>query len=103
MQNFKPRALICALTAVGAFGAVSAGTVFAQAAPEKKTEKIEVTGSNIKRVDAEGPSAVLVISRDEIEKSGNSTIADLLRNLPINNAGTFSESTSGGNSFAPGT
>ena len=103
MQNFKPRALICALTAVGAFGAVSAGNVFAQAASEKKAERIEVTGSNIKRVDAEGPQAVLVITRDEIEKTGKSTIADVLRNLPINNSGTFSESTLGGNTFAAGT
>jgi len=73
MQNFKPRALICALTAVGAFGAVSAGSVFAQAAPEKKTEKIEVTGSNIKRVDAESSAPIQVISQEEIRRSGKQT------------------------------
>jgi len=103
MQNFKPRALVCALTAVGAFGALSAGTAFAQAAPEKKTEKIEVTGSNIKRVDAEGPSPVVVITKADIEKSGSTTVSDLLRTLPIANAGNFSESSGGGNTFAPGT
>jgi len=96
MQNFKPRALICALTAVGAFGAVSAGSVFAQAAPEKKTEKIEVTGSNIKRVDAESSAPIQVISQEEIRRSGKQTVTELLRELPINAAGGLTELTGSG-------
>ena len=101
MQNFKPRALICALTAVGAFGAVSAGSVFAQAAPEKKTEKIEVTGSNIKRVDAESSAPIQVISQEEIRRSGKQTVTELLRELPINAAGGLTELTGSG-SFSTG-
>ena len=47
---------------------------FAQQAPQK-VEKIEVTGSNIKRVDAETSSAGHVITREDIEKSGVQTAA----------------------------
>ncbi len=91
MQNFKPRVLICALTAVGAFGAMSVGTAFAQAATDKKTEKIEVTGSNIKRIEAETSAPILVITAEEIRQSGKQTVTDLLRELPINATGGMTE------------
>jgi len=101
MQNFKPSVLVCALTAVGAFGALSAGTAFAQAAPEKKTERIEVTGSNIKRVDAESSAPIQVITQEEIRRSGRQTVTELLRELPINAAGGLTELTGSG-SFSSG-
>jgi iron complex outermembrane receptor protein len=80
---------------MGAFLTVSA---HAQTTPQK-VEKVEVTGSNIKRVDTETVAPVQVITRDQIERSGQPTVADLLRNIPAN-SGSFSESFS--NSFAPG-
>ena len=39
-----------------------------------KLGKIEVTGYRIKRTDLEGPSPVLRIDRDAIEKSGASSL-----------------------------
>ena len=63
-------------------------------------EKIEVTGSHIKRVDTEGPSPVIVINREEIEKSGASTMSDLLRKLTLTNGVSFNENNF--NSEAPG-
>jgi iron complex outermembrane recepter protein len=62
-------------------------------------QRVEVTGSNIKRIDAETVSPVQVITRDQIERSGQATVAEVLRNLP-SNSGSFGESFS--NSFAPG-
>ena len=59
-----------------------------------KLEKFEVTGSNIKRVDIEGPSPIKVISRQEIDSTGRTNLTDLLRDLPeagaigINEGGT---------------
>ncbi len=59
-----------------------------------KLEKFEVTGSNIKRVDIEGPSPIKVISRQEIDATGRTNLTDLLRELPeagaigINEGGT---------------
>ena len=101
MQNFKPRALICALTAVGAIGAVSAGSVFAQTAPAPKAEKIEVTGSNIKRIEAESSAPIQVITQEEIRRSGKQTVTELLRELPVNASGGLTE-LNGGGVFATG-
>jgi len=47
-----------------------------------KLEAIEVTGSRIRRTDYETAQPVLVVSRDDIERSGLTSIGDLLQNLP---------------------
>jgi len=99
MQIFKQRALVVALAAVGV---ASINAVYAQQAPAApKVEKIEVTGSNIKRVDAETASPIQVITADEIRRSGKQTVTDLLRELPINAAGGLTELTGSG-SFSAG-
>ena len=48
-----------------------------------------MTGSRIKRVDIEGPSAVTVISRDDIDSSGEISVAEVLRELDYNTFGSF--------------
>jgi iron complex outermembrane receptor protein len=69
-------------------------TTTAENSAPQKLEKFEVTGSNIKRVDLEGPSPIKVISRQEIEATGRTNLTDLLRELPeagaigINEGGT---------------
>lgn len=65
-----------------------------------KLEKVEVTGSRIKRLDVEGPTPVTIISRDQIEKSGYTSVQDLLRNLSQNTGGTIDQSFTFG--FTPG-
>ncbi len=42
-------------------------------------EKLEVTGSYIKRIDIEGPSPIKVIDREMFEVTGSTTIADVLK------------------------
>ncbi len=97
MNNFKQRALVAALAAIGV---ATVGLAQAQQAPAK-VEKIEVTGSNIKRVDAETASPIQVISQEEIRRSGKQTVTELLRELPINAAGGLTEMTGSG-SFSAG-
>jgi len=46
--------------------------------------KLEVTGSRIKRLDVEGPSPIVVVTRDEIEERGFSTVYEALENLSQN-------------------
>jgi iron complex outermembrane receptor protein len=65
-------------TAVGASLTMFAGDVVAQ----QTKEKIEVTGSNIKRTDTETPAPVQVITREQIERSGSTNLAELLREIP---------------------
>ena len=66
----------------------------------QKVEKIEVTGSNIKRVDTETVSPVQVITRADIEKTGKLTIGEVLRDIPSNTGNSFNETFT--NSFSPG-
>ncbi len=73
----------------------------AQTPATQKVEKIEVTGSNIKRVDTETVAPVLIITREEIQASGRNTIAEVLSGLSISQGNTFNEA-GGVNSFAPG-
>jgi len=62
---------------------------------------VVITGSNIPTVELEGPSPIVRISREEINRSGAETVGELLRRLPQNNSGSYDEKFQ--NSFAPGT
>jgi len=72
--------------------AILAATVSAALAPNAlaqtaaTTEKIEVTGSSIKRVEGETALPVTVMSRDQIEKSGATTPMELLQIISANNS-----------------
>ena len=56
-----------------------------QTAPteEKAVERMQVTGSHIKRTDLEGPSPVTIIDRNMIDKSGFDNLQQLLERLPV--------------------
>ncbi|MEG3766036.1 TonB-dependent receptor [Alteromonas sp. 14N.309.X.WAT.G.H12] len=65
---------------------------FAQSADEEEAapiEKIEVTGSRIKRTDLESVSPVTVITAESIELSGDTSVAEVLRNSSINTFGSY--------------
>ncbi|WP_213607757.1 TonB-dependent receptor [Pseudoalteromonas sp.] len=76
-----------------AFGAVStaafSASSFAAEEGVDEVEKIEVTGSRIKRVDMAGDLPITVIDRAAIELSGESSVSDLLRNTTFNSLGSF--------------
>ena len=73
------------------------GPVMAQeAAPAM--QRVEVTGSSIKRVAKEGALPVQVISFDQIEKQGITTTEQLVRTLSANGTGA-DNMTSGNNVF----
>jgi len=68
----------CAATAAAAHAQeapVSSGT-----APTT-LDRIQVTGSRIRQVDVETAAPVLVISREEIQKQGFNSVADILQNI----------------------
>ena len=50
-----------------------------------------VTGSRIKRIDLEEARPVVVITRDDIELSGQESVADVLRSSPVNTFGSSRE------------
>jgi iron complex outermembrane receptor protein len=78
-----------------------AQTLASQPAIEGPIQEVVVTGSYIKRAaDAETVENVQVISSQEIQKSGQETVADYLRTISSNFANSLNESFS--NSFSPG-
>src|SRR4051794_11529673 len=67
---------------------------------QQHAEKIEVTGSNIKRIDTETPSPITIITREDIQRSGQRDLAEVLRNVTAANAGSQLDNSS--NSFSNG-
>lgn len=61
--------------------------------PKTKAERIEVTGSRIKRVDLEGVSSVTKIDQQQIQETGVSTVSDVLKNLASSTDGAYSSPT----------
>lgn len=68
---------------------VSLPTVAAEEEEAKNVERIEVTGSRIKRTDLEGSVPVTVIDREAIDLSGHMSVSDLIRGTTFNSAGSF--------------
>ena len=67
-------------------GTAVTGTAFAQdAAPAEQEattlDRIEVTGSRIRSVDAETSQPVLVLSREDIQKQGVTSVAEVLNRI----------------------
>lgn len=98
----KQKKMASALLAVGAIGAIGVAPIAGaqQPAAPQRVEKIEVTGSNIKRIDAEGVAPVQVITKTDIERTGKSTVADVLRSISANSGNSLNEVFT--NSFSPG-
>jgi iron complex outermembrane recepter protein len=65
-----------------ALGLVSGMTAYAQ------TQRVEITGSNIRRTDSETASPVQVITKIEIEQSGKGTVAEYLQTLTADGQGS---------------
>ncbi|MFT5756069.1 MAG: iron complex outermembrane receptor protein [Alteromonadaceae bacterium] len=85
MIKYTKKAL--ALSIATALFTTQSTTVFAA---EEEVERIEVTGSHIKRADMEGPSPVTSLSADDIAKSGVTDLIGLFTKLPMAGQGTFS-------------
>ena len=65
----KFNAVAAAVACLGALGAA--------AAQAQDTQRIEITGSSIKRIASEGALPVQVINAEQIQRSGASTVAGL--------------------------
>lgn len=58
---------------------------------DDKVERIEVTGSRIKRTDLENASPIVVVSAADIEKGGFNSVQDVLGNLSQNSGGSMTQ------------
>ena len=98
----KTRISAAAVVMLGGITALTSMPVVAQpAAASQATQTIEITGSRIKRVDAEGALPITTFNRADLEASGASSVAEFVRNLTFSSAGNFRpQSGSSAQSFA---
>jgi len=98
------RTLLAAAIAAG--GALPTSVAFAQEAPAKEKdqamEEVVVTGSILRRTDAETPSPVTVLSAETLEERGINTVSEAIQRLSANNAGTIQQGWNTGFNFASG-
>lgn len=93
-QQLVFRKTVVAKALLLAFG----GLVMAPGAMAQDTnlQRVEITGSSIKRVAAEGALPVQVITKDDIVKSGATSVSDLMQALPTMQGFTTSGESVGG-------
>jgi iron complex outermembrane receptor protein len=88
--------------AVGTTAAVGTSMAFAQdAAPDTQgattLDRVQVTGSRIKRADIETSQPVFTLSREEIQAQGLTSIGDVIQNISANGSTLNSTFNNGGN------
>src|SRR5437667_4677489 len=97
MKNTGTRRIAPALSI--AFGAGLVTAVLAPTAFALQTvERVEITGSSIKRIDAETALPVQIVTRQEIEATGSANVEQFLQGLGValqGNSNTVAASASG--------
>ena len=78
----------------------AAAQVAASTPSAPSLERVEITGSNIKRSEVETAAPVQVLTREDIQRSGKSSVAEFLQTLAVDNSGSVPTTFSSG--FASG-
>jgi iron complex outermembrane receptor protein len=78
-QRFKLKATAFAVASTLAPLCLLTGQALAQGSPAAVTERVEITGSSIKRLDAETALPVQVLTREDIQRTGVSNVEQLLK------------------------
>ena len=100
--SFKYSLCALALGSLG-YGSVALAQQTEDQTNAEQVERIEVTGSRIKRNDLEGASPIQSIGRVEIDRSGFQNLQQILERLPVSGSGTFSTRNNSQDSTANGT
>jgi iron complex outermembrane recepter protein len=79
-----------------AVGALIGGAAVLPVAAQESTQRIEITGSAIKRIQVEGALPVQVIKREDIERTGATSVQELIQALPVMQGFTAEGNSVGG-------
>ena len=102
-MTFKLKSMPFAISCAIASGALLAAPAMAQtqdAVSAQTPQRVVVTGSLISRTDTETPAPVQVLTAQDIQRSGKTSIGELLNDLAANGQGTLGSGFSG--AFANG-
>uniref|UniRef100_UPI0035B06E42 TonB-dependent receptor plug domain-containing protein n=1 Tax=Chitinimonas sp. TaxID=1934313 RepID=UPI0035B06E42 len=83
-----------------AIGLIGIAGISAVHAEEQKAERIEVTGSSIKRTAKEGALPVTTITKEDLVRTGATTAQDLVSLIPSNFGGTVTSQNVGATGVA---
>lgn len=72
------------------------GSLISLGALAQETQRVEITGSAIKRIAAEGALPVQVVTKKDIERSGVTSVTELLQSLAVVQGGIVEGDTIGG-------
>ena len=99
LKTTKLRDAISFAIAVGATAFAGTGVALAQDATGDATnlDRIEVTGSRIKRIEVETSQPVFTLNREEIQAQGLTSVGDVIQNLSANGSALNSTFNNGGN------
>lgn len=85
------------LSVLGAITFAPTATQAQDTTADKSVERIEVTGSRIKQTELEGRSPVQILDRDAIDRSGLSSIGDIIQNITASGSALNTKFNSSGN------
>jgi iron complex outermembrane receptor protein len=100
----KLNRLSLALVGIGFFSIATSALAQQTVAPEEnnkkdeptqKVQRVTITGSNIKRIQVETASPILVITREEITRGGATSLTEVLRDVAQNIGGQNENRTNG--------
>jgi len=94
------KTLITKAVHLALFASLTSSSAFSAEQEVEQIERIEVTGSKIKRTGMEGVAPLSIITAAEIEASGLTSIADVLQSSVANAGASFGDDVS--NSFTVG-
>jgi iron complex outermembrane recepter protein len=84
-------------TKVSMAAVLAIGTLVGSAVMAQDAQRVEITGSSIKRIAAEGALPVITLTKQDIERSGATSARELIQNLPAMQGFTAaSDSVNGG-------
>lgn len=86
----------------GVMAAISGGLLMSSTPAFSQTttlERVEITGSAVRRIDAEGALPVVVIRKEEIQRTGATSTVDLLQRLSTIQGGTPEANSVGGSTY----
>jgi iron complex outermembrane receptor protein len=94
----RTRQQLLVTTIVPTLGGLLAAGLHAQPAPAPaQLERVEITGSLLKRIDVEGALPVQVLTRDDIQKSGAASVEQLLQTVSaVSSSGGLTTSSASG-------
>ncbi|MDP5030861.1 MULTISPECIES: TonB-dependent siderophore receptor [Gammaproteobacteria] len=88
---------LISLSVLSALALTTTNTLAQDNTADKGVERIEVTGSRIKQTDLEGRSPVQILDRDAIDRSGLSSIGDIIQNITASGSALNTKFNSSGN------